>query len=84
LADLVTSGVVTDEVLNRVLASPADPDGPAVIQYLKPNMDSKDWSRVVILYEIYNQWPDNGVVAGFADGHSELIADQNLFEELIK
>ena len=84
LADLVTLGVVTDEVLKRVLASPDDPDGPPVIRYRKPNTTGKDWSAEVVLYEIYDQWPEEGVVACFADGHSELIVDQNRFEELIK
>jgi len=84
LADLVTLGVITDEVLNRVLAAPDDPDGPPVIQCRKPNTDARDWSTEVILYEIYDQWPEDGVVAGFADGHCELMRDQNRFEELIR
>ncbi|MHC4244150.1 MAG: LolA family protein [Planctomycetota bacterium] len=84
LADIVKAGVITDKVLNRVLASPDDPDGPPVIRYRKPNKDAKDRSNEVMLYEIYDQWPKDGVVACFGDGHSEIIADQNRFEELIK
>ncbi|MHC4088452.1 MAG: hypothetical protein ACYSU5_25075, partial [Planctomycetota bacterium] len=84
LADIVRAGVVTDEVLNRVLSSPDDPDGPPVIRYRKPNTDAKDRSIKVMLYEIYDQWPDDGAVVCFADGHSEIISDQNRFEELIK
>jgi len=84
LADIVRAGVVTDEVLNRVLSSPDDPDGPPVIRYRKPNTDAKDRSIEVMLYEIYDQWPDDGAVVCFADGHSEIISDQNRFEELIK
>jgi hypothetical protein len=84
LADLVTLGVITEEVLNKVLAAPDDPDGPPVIRNRKPNTVGRDWSTEVILYEIYDQWPEDGVVACFADGHCELIANQNRFEELIK
>ena len=85
LADLVTLGVITDEVLNRVLAAPDDPDGPPVIQCRRPNTDTnRDWATEVILYEIYAQWPEDGIVAGFADGHCELIRDQQRFEELIR
>ena len=84
LADLVTYGIITEEVLNRVLASPDNPDGPPVIRYRKPDTDGTDWSTEVTLYEIYDQWPEEGVVACFMDGHSELIVDQNRFEELIK
>jgi hypothetical protein len=83
LADLVTSGAITEEALNRVLASPDDPDGPPVIRYRKPD-STADWSTEVTLYEMYDQWPDDGVIACFMDGHSELITDQNRFEELIK
>jgi outer membrane lipoprotein-sorting protein len=85
LVDLVTFGVVTEDALNKALASPDDPDGPPVFQYRKPNTNSnKDWSTEVTLYEMYDQWPQDGVVACFADGHCELIVDQNRFEEIIK
>ena len=84
LADIVRAGIITDEVLNKVLAAPDDPNGPPVIRYRKPNTDAKDRSTEVMLYEIYDQWPKDGLVVCFADGHSELIADQNRFEELIK
>jgi len=84
LADLVKSGVITDEVLSKVLAAPDDPDGPPAIRYRKPNTADKDWSTEVTLYEIYDQWPNDGAVVCFADGHCELIGDQNRFEELIK
>jgi outer membrane lipoprotein-sorting protein len=85
LVDLVTFGVITDEALKKALAAPDDPDGPSVIRYRKPNTATgKDWSTEVIAYEIYDQWPEDGVVACFADGHCELIADQSRFEEMIK
>lgn len=84
LADIVRAGIITEKVLNKVLASPDDPDGPPVIRYRKPNTDAKDWSTEVTLYEIYDQWPEDGVVACFADGHCEIIPNQNRFEELIR
>ncbi len=84
LADLVTLGVITEEALNKALAAPDDPDGPPVIRYRKPDTTGKDWSTVVILYEIYDQWPEDGVVACFADGHWALIVDQSSFEESIR
>ena len=83
-ADLVTLGVITEDALNKTLASPENPGGPPAFKYRKPNTAGKDWSTEVILFEIYDEWPQDGVVACFADGHSELIVDQNLFEELIK
>lgn len=84
LADLVTWGVAPREVLNRLLAAPDDPDGPAVIRYRKPDTAGTDLPTEIILYEIYDKWPDDGVVVCFADGHCELIGDQNRFEELIR
>jgi outer membrane lipoprotein-sorting protein len=84
LADIVRAGVITDEVLNKVLAAPDDPNGPPVIRYRKPNKDEKKRSTEVMLYEIYDQWPKDGVVVCFADGHAEIIPDKNRFEELIK
>jgi len=84
LADIVTAGVITEKVLNKVLAAPDDPDGPPVIRYRKPNTDAKNQSTEVMLYEIYDQWPKDGVVACFGDGHSEIISDKDRFEELIK
>jgi len=84
LGDLVKFGVVTEDALNKALTAPDDPDGPPVFRCRKRNTDSKDWANEIILYEIYDQWPKDGIVACFADGHSELIVDQNRFEELIK
>ncbi len=84
LADLVTAGIITGEVLNKVLAAPDDPNGPPVIRYRKPNIVGKDRSTEVILYEIYDQWPDDGAVVCYADGNCEIIHDQNHFEEFIK
>ncbi|MHC4556637.1 MAG: hypothetical protein ACYS80_04955 [Planctomycetota bacterium] len=83
LEDLVTAGAITDEVLRTILAAPDEPDGPPVIRYRLPRTGTNPSSEV-ILYEIYRQWSEDGVAVCFADGHSELIGDQNRFEELIK
>jgi hypothetical protein len=84
VADLVTAGVTTDAVLGKVLAGVDDPNGPPAIRYRKPNLEGTDRGREVIFYEIYEAWPEDGVVACFADGHSELIGDQKRFEALIR
>ncbi len=83
LSEIVTSGIVTDEVFKNILSPPDVPNGPSMFQYRKPRKDS-DWSTAVILYETYGQWPDNGIVVCFADGHSEIIKNQSKFEEMIK
>jgi outer membrane lipoprotein-sorting protein len=86
LGDLVKPGVIalSRDVLNRVAASTDNPDGPSVFRYRKPKTDAKDRSHEVMLYEIYDQWPDDGIVVCFADGHCEIISDQNRFQALIK
>jgi outer membrane lipoprotein-sorting protein len=81
LADIVKGGVITEEVLNKVLASPDDPDGPPVIRYRKPDKDAERSSEV-ILFEIFDQEPQDRVVASFADGHAELLPVQTLVQLL--
>ena len=83
LGDIVEANIVTEKVLNRVLAAPDDPDGPPVFRYRKPDKEA-ELSTEVILYEIFDQWPQDGVVACFADGHSEIISDLRRFEKLMK
>ncbi|MHC4204477.1 MAG: hypothetical protein ACYSTT_07480 [Planctomycetota bacterium] len=82
LTDIVRAGVITENVLNKVLAAPDDPDGPPVFRYRKPNTDAEDRSYEVMLYEIYDQRPQDRIVACFADGHSELIPVQTLVQLL--
>jgi outer membrane lipoprotein-sorting protein len=83
-ADLVTAGIITDEALERVRSAPDDPGGPPIIQYRRPETNYEDFSKEVTFYEMYDQWPKDGIVVCFADGHCEIITDQNCFEELIK
>jgi hypothetical protein len=82
LAELGEVGV-TKDMLKIILSASDEPNEPAVIQYRAIPPES-DWIKEVVLYEVYNQWPDSGVVVGFADGHREIIHDQNRFKELIK
>ena len=74
---------IKNEILEVLLAAPDQPDGPAVIRYRQP-IAGADWNTEVIMHEIYDKWPNDGVVVGFTDGHSELIHDQKRFEELLE
>lgn len=84
LTDLVMAGIVTDEVLNKVLTAQNEPGGQAMIRYRRPGTDVNGRAIGVMLYEKYDQWPDDGIVVCFADGHCEIISDQNRFQALIK
>ena len=82
LADLVGEDV-SDEAIKRLQSAWGQRDGRQVIQYRAPRADAEP-SAEVIFYEIYDQWPEDGVAACFADGHCELIVNQKSFEESIK
>ena len=82
LSELV-DGIFSENVIKILLSAPGQQDGPAVIQYVPPRSDS-DISTEIIFYELYDQWPDKGIVVCFGDGDCEIIKDQRIFEELIK
>jgi outer membrane lipoprotein-sorting protein len=82
LADLVGAEVSEDRI--RWLQSPWDqPDLAPVIRYHPPRANAEPSSEV-ILHQIYDQWPDDGAVLCYADGHCELLVDRNRFEKLIR
>lgn len=74
---------LSDEALRKILAAPNRPDGPAAIRYRQPLVDA-DRSKEVMLYEIYDKWPERGIAVCFADGHCEVIVDEKHFEELVR
>ncbi len=82
LEDLTDFGV-RPEVLRAILAAPDDPDGPPVIRYRQPDPDV-DWSAQIMLYEAFDEWPEEGVVVGIADCHAEVIDDPQRFEEMMQ
>ena len=84
LADLVTAGFYTEEALKRILAAPDNPDGPPIIRYRKPRVDADE--DEIVLYEVYDQWPDDGLVVGYVNSSVSMFGpdDQQRFEELIK
>lgn len=82
LEDLV--GAEFSEDMIRYIQAPwGEPDEPAVIRY-RPLPLNSELSAQIIFYEIFDQWPDDGAVVCYADGHCEIIQDQNRFEELIR
>lgn len=74
---------VSEDIITSLQAPWGQPEAPAVIRYHAPRAEM-ELSSEVILYEIYDQWPDDGAVVCYADGHCELVGDQNRFEELIR
>jgi len=81
LSDLKETGM-SEQALKALLASPDQPDGPAVILYHRPRV-GKDSGNEIVLYEAPGQRRDGGVVVGMWDGHSEVLP-QARFEELMK
>jgi len=84
LKDLVDSEYITDEALKVVLARPDDLHAGPVIQYRKPNTEAKEWGKELVLYEIYQEGSAGGIVAGFLDGHSEIVDDPNRLGEFLQ
>jgi len=83
LTDLVPSNLKSNEVLQTILAPAGHPEGKPLIKY--QNKGSGGREPRVILYEVFDQWPDNGaMVLCFSTGEPQLITDQKEFEELIK
>jgi len=82
LSDLVGEDV-SNKAITRLQSAWGQRDGRQVIQYRLPHADAEP-STEVIFYEIYDQWPGDGAVVCYADGHCEIIPEQNRFEELIK
>ena len=82
LNDLKATGI-KEEVLKVILAAPDQADGPAVIRYRRPPAGA-DFSTCIILHEAFDEWPKDGLVTCFVDGHREIIADQKHFEQLLR
>lgn len=82
LADLV-GGDISEESIKRLQVAWGQSDGRQVIRYRPPHANA-DPAAEVIFFEICDQWPDDGAVVCYADGHCEIITDQNRFEELIR
>jgi hypothetical protein len=82
LEDLV-GAEVSEDMIRYIQAPWGEPDEPAVIRY-RPLSAQVELSSEVIFYELYEQWADDGAMVCYGDGHCEIIADQNRFEELVK
>ena len=82
LADLA-GGDISEETIERLTSTWGQRDGSQVIQYRPPHADA-DSATEIMFYEIYDQWPDDGAVVCYANGHCEMIPVQSHFEELIK
>jgi outer membrane lipoprotein-sorting protein len=82
LADLA-GGDISEETIKRLRSTWGLREGRQVIQYRPPHVDA-DPATEIMFYEIYDKWPDDGIMVCFADGHCEIISNQNRFEELIK
>jgi outer membrane lipoprotein-sorting protein len=79
----LTSVKFSEDVIKLLLSAPGQQDGPVAIQYVPPRSDT-DISAQIVLYESHDEWPADGIVACFADGHCEIIKDQSRLKELIK
>lgn len=62
-----------------MLTSPDRPDLAEAFAYIPPDMGEmhkENPSELVVMYEKYDQWPEQGVWAAYADGHVQLVLDE--------
>ena len=57
--------------------------GDASIRYRRPPAGS-DPMTTVVLYEVYETWPEEGLWVGYADAHRRRIVDEAEFEALTR
>jgi hypothetical protein len=79
----IVGGKFSEDTIKRLLATPGQQDGPAVIRY-RPLPDDAEPSTEVMFYEVYDTWPEDGIAVCYGDGQCEIIKDQKKFEEMIK
>ena len=78
LSDLVKGGM-DPKVLKNMLASPDEPDGPSVVVYRKPRDGDKE---AIVVYEAKEHRRDGKVVAGFVDGHAQIMTEEEFKDQL--
>ena len=82
LSNLTSNDDINEQILKNILADPNNLEGKPIIRYHQPAA-SADWSKTVIMYQAFEQWPKDGVVTCFADGRREIILDQDRFNQLL-
>lgn len=80
LQTLVKSRAITE----RALANPHLPDRTPGYVYVKPSAPrDKVPADTVVLYENYQTWDDEGIVVGFADGHTQTVKAESQFKAML-
>ena len=74
---------MSEKKLKTLMAAPEQSDGPAVIVFLPPNKDAKDWGSEIVFYEKPESRVDKKVCAAFLDGHAQVM-DEAEFDEAMK
>jgi outer membrane lipoprotein-sorting protein len=74
---------MSEKKLKTLMAAPDQSDGPAVIVYLQPRKDVKDWGNEIVFYEKPESRVDKKVCAAFLDGHAQVMEEAE-FEEAMK
>ena len=68
-----------------LLQNPRRPGSQVGYVYVKPPAPANKLertNRVVVIYEAHDEWPEGGIVVGFADSHVEIVNEAE-FRELV-
>jgi len=81
---LLKEGIQKDE---SALINPRTPKRRIGYMYVRPPVkqeDLRDPRNTVVIHEAYKDWPEGGIIVGFADGHTNIIVDQAEFVRLLR
>jgi hypothetical protein len=69
-----------------VLQNPRDPQRQIGFVYLPPTEPLEKIqapAQLLLLYEAFDEWPQSGIVVGFADTHVQTITDRATFDAML-
>jgi hypothetical protein len=79
--------VAEGDIQEAQLHNPQRPELYPAFEYIRPDsavLQKSEWQRHMVIYEKFDAWPEQGIWAGFADGHLEIVQDEAKFKELLE
>jgi len=82
LETLVTKNILKPDRLYN-LNMPSRKPGYVYVRPTKAWEEYENAGTVVVIYDNYDTWPEDGIVVGFLDGHVELVKSEAAFTKLL-
>ena len=94
LKEVIEWGNKNREGLERfeALLSVKDPENELGFVYIKPGLNYLDFmsssgrnqEQVLVLYQVFNEWPEAGIWVTYLDGHVKLEINEPRFQEILE